>query len=87
MDLTYKDSKGLSNRFNKIINLTIKKSDNKNRAIRIDKFLNRKKASLLDVGSGTGVFLYEMKKGYKAKGLDLDKRYANFLKKKKLKCL
>lgn len=86
LDLTYKDTKGVSNRFNKIINLTINKSDNKNRAIRIDKFLNRKKANLLDVGSGIGVFLYEMKKkGYKAKGLDLDKRYANFLKKKEIK--
>ena len=86
LDLTYKNIEGISKKFQKVINLPINKSDNKNRVRRIDKFLNDKKKYLLDIGSGTGVFLYEMiKKGFKIKGIDLDKRYANFLKQKNIK--
>ena len=85
LNLTYKDMSGISKRFNQIISLPISKSDNKNRAQRVDKFLG-KKFNILDVGCGTGVFLYEMKKkGHNVKGLDLDKRYANFLLGKKIK--
>ena len=61
------------------------KSDNKNRVKRVNSYFNNKnKLSVLDVGSGMGIFLYEMKKkGLNVEGLDLDKRYAIFLKKKK----
>jgi len=86
LDLTYENTEGISRRFKQIINLPIKKSDNKNRAIRVQNFLKNKKANLLDVGSGTGVFLHEMKKkGHKVYGLDLDQRYSNFLAEKKIK--
>jgi len=55
------------NRFNKIINLPESKSDNKKRVLRVINFLNtniysKNKLNILDVGSGTCVFLYEMKK-------------------------
>ncbi|MBD1153495.1 class I SAM-dependent methyltransferase [Pelagibacterales bacterium SAG-MED24] len=86
LDLTYKNDKGIQNRFDQIINLPIKKSDNKNRANRVYDFLTKKRINLLDIGSGIGVFLYEMKKkGLNVEGLDLDKRYAIFLKKKGIK--
>ncbi len=86
LDLTYKNTEGISKRFEQITNLPIKKSDNKNRALRIYDFLKKKKTNLLDIGSGIGVFLYEMKKkGLDVQGLDLYKRYALFLKKKGIK--
>ena len=86
LNLTYKDETGVEKRFKYITNLSLKKSDNKNRALRIYKFFKKKKISLLDVGCGTGVFLYEMKKlGHNVCGLELDERYANFLKQKKIK--
>ncbi len=86
LDLTYKNIQGIAKRFNKITNLPIKLSDNKNRANRVCNFLKNKKSTLLDIGSGTGVFLYEMKKkGYKVEGIDLDERYALFLKEKNIK--
>lgn len=85
LDLTYKDKKGLSKRFNQIINLPKQKSDNKNRVFRINKFF-KNKLNILDIGSGTGVFLHEMKKkGHNVIGLDLDERYRKFLLKKKIK--
>lgn len=82
LEQTYKDEKGINNRFNQIINLPFKKSDNKNRVKRINKFINNKNLNLLDVGSGTGVFLYEMRrKNWNVVGLEMDKRYANFCQK------
>ena len=58
------DAAGLERRFKKIINLPIENSDNKGRVRRITKFLKKqglgKNIRLLDVGSGTGVFPYEM---------------------------
>ncbi len=84
LDLTYKDEKGISERFNQISKLPIKKSDNKNRALRVNSFI-KKRSNILDVGCGTGVFLYEIKKkGHKVIGFDIDERYKNFLKKKKI---
>ena len=85
LNLTYQNESGIEKRFKYITNLPLKKSDNKNRALRITNFL-KKKISLLDVGSGTGVFLHEMKKlSHNVRGLELDERYANFLKQKKIK--
>lgn len=86
LDLTYKNIGGISKRFEQITNLPTKKSDNKNRVSRIYDFIKKKKTNLLDIGSGIGVFLYEMKKkGLNVQGLDLDKRYAFFLKEKGIK--
>ena len=81
--------RNLLNRFRKIINLPLTKSDNKNRANRIH-FLHfllekNKKATameLLDVGSGTGVFSYEMsKKGYNVSCVDPDPAAIDHIKK------
>lgn len=64
--------------FNKIKNLPSRKSDNFFRIRRIDKFLkknnfNKKKAQILDIGSGLGIFPYGIKKkGYNITGLDPD---------------
>lgn len=86
LDKTYKDLSGLEKRFNYISKLHIKKSDNKNRVKRINKFFKNKIISVLDVGSGTGVFLKEMQnRKHFVRGLDLDPRYVLFLKKKNLK--
>jgi|TARA_B110000037_G_scaffold216301_1_gene275083 2-polyprenyl-3-methyl-5-hydroxy-6-metoxy-1,4-benzoquinol methylase len=86
LDQTYKDISGLEKRFNEISNLNIKKSDNKNRVKRINNFFGNKNLSVLDIGSGTGVFLNEMKiNNHYVNGVDLDQRYVTFLKKKKIK--
>lgn len=84
LDLTYKNKSGLNKRFRYIINLPRRLSDNKKRAERIDKFfLKKKKLALLDVGSGLGVFLYEMKKkGWITSGIEMDERYSDYCKKK-----
>ena len=84
LDLTYKNESGLNKRFKYIVNLSSKLSDNKKRAERINNlFLKKKKLTLLDVGSGLGVFLYEMrKKGWKVNGIEMDKRYSDYCKKK-----
>ena len=82
LELTYKNIKGIHKRFKKVINLPKKKSDNKNRAIRVDNFFANKGYKLLDVGSGIGVFIYEMrKKNWHVSGIEMDKRYAEYCKK------
>ena len=43
LDLTYQNEKGVEERFKYITNLTLKKSDNKNRALRINNFFRKKK--------------------------------------------
>lgn len=66
----------LNNKFKKI--LSLKNSDNKNRCKRIKKFLEnkkllKKKIDLLDIGTGLGIFPYELKKDFlkhKIKNLD-----------------
>ena len=64
----YSNFDNLKKTFKKIINFPIKKSDNKNRILRIKNFYNslefkkNKKVDLLDVGSGLGVFPFEVKK-------------------------
>ena len=87
LDLTYKNIEGLSYRFEEVVNLPYSKSDNKQRVRRINFYL-KKRAKILDIGSGTGVFLHEMKnKGHDVIGADLDKRYSLFLRKKGIKIL
>jgi len=81
LNLTYKDVDGINKRFEHIVTLSIKKSDNKNRAERVHSFFSKNNLSLLDVGSGIGVFIYEMrKKKWNVIGIELDKRYADFCK-------
>lgn len=79
-DYTYTNLKGLQKRFNYLKNLNYAKSDNKNRVKRVNSYFgNKKKLSVLDVGSGMGIFLYEMKKlGWRCLGVDLDVRYKKF---------
>ena len=81
-DNTYSNIKKLQNRFNYVKNLGYAKSDNKNRVKRVNYYFNNKKElSVLDVGSGMGIFLYEMqKRNWKCLGLDLDNRYKIFCK-------
>ncbi len=73
----------LLNRFKKIIDLPLAKSDNKNRANRIHFLLGKTTAiELLDVGTGIGVFPYEMsKKGYNVSCVDPDPAAINHIKK------
>ena len=83
LDLTYQDVDGIDKRFKQIVNLSQKKSDNKIRAKRVHNYFSEKNLSLLDIGSGIGVFLYEMqKKKWMVKGIELDKRYADYCKSK-----
>jgi len=83
LNLTYKNTDGIEKRFNQITNLAKKKSDNKNRAERVNNYFIKKNLTLLDVGSGIGVFIYEMRKRkWNVRGIELDKRYADFCKKK-----
>lgn len=78
----YKDEDGIRKEFDKIINLPIDKSDNICRVNRIVKFADvhflmdgniNRDISILDIGSGLCVFLYEMKKVFwKCVALDPD---------------
>jgi 2-polyprenyl-3-methyl-5-hydroxy-6-metoxy-1,4-benzoquinol methylase len=65
----YVSLEGIQKNFKKIINIKKKNSDNKNRVIRIVNLLGLKnKSKILDIGSGLGVFPYEMTK----KGMIVD---------------
>lgn len=72
------DPTGVKRRFDKIIQFPFEASDNKNRVLRIINFLYQKDRTpngleVLDIGSGTGVFLYEMAKfGCRLSCLDPD---------------
>jgi ubiquinone/menaquinone biosynthesis C-methylase UbiE len=72
-------------KFNKIISLK-RNSDNYFRSNRIENFLkefNLQHTKILDVGSGLGIFPYEMKKrGFKIYALDPDRKMSNFIKNK-----
>ncbi len=69
----------LERRYHKIIQFPYTQSDNKNRVLRIVEYLYKQdkapaKMKVLDVGSGTGVFLHELNKfGFKVHCLDPDK--------------
>lgn len=68
----------IAKRFARIIQFPFAKSDNKHRVLRIVNFLYRNdhaplEMDVLDVGSGTSVFLYEMKKfGFTTHCIDPD---------------
>jgi len=82
LELTYKNIYGIHKRFKNVIKLPNNKSDNKNRASRVDNFFLKKNLNLLDVGSGIGVFLFEMrKKKWEVLGIEMDKRYVDYCKK------
>ena len=84
LNLTYKNEKGLDKRFKHITSLPLNHSDNKKRVKRIDDFfLGKKELKLLDVGSGLGVFIYEMRKrNWNVNGIEMDERYSNYCQKK-----
>lgn len=83
---TYKDKDGVQATFNKIINLPPSKSDNTGRVARINEFAGKywggiENKTVLDIGSGLGVFPYLMKKnGWQVTALDPDKRAADHIK-------
>ena len=83
--LTYGSQKKIFNIFQKIINLPKSKSDNKSRVLRVSKNI-KKNFDCLDVGSGLGVFPYELKKNkIKIHCFEKDRNLNNHLKKIKLK--
>lgn len=83
---TYKDKEGLRKTFNKITNLPPEKSDNVARAKNIVAFCNNyfeddTPKEVLDVGSGLGVFPYEIKKyNWDCVALDPDQQAADHIK-------
>ncbi len=85
----YGDINKIKKNFDKIISLPKKKSDNKNRVYRCIKYIN-KNDKILDIGSGLGVFLYELSNmGFKVRGIEPDqnlfKHSSSILKKKNFK--
>jgi hypothetical protein len=80
----YQSLEGIKKNFNRIINIPKSKSDNKNRVKRIIEFIklnNLKNLNFLDIGSGLGVFPYELKKIFpKITCLEKDKSLINHLK-------
>jgi len=81
----YQSIEGIKSNFNRIINISKLNSDNKNRVFRIFNFIKLEKLenlNLLDVGSGLGVFPYEIKKRFaKITCLEKDKLLIKHLKK------
>lgn len=88
LDANYKSESKMSKVFDRIISLPSHKSDNIGRFNAIKEhskkwFSDRKKLNLLDIGSGTGVFPYIVKKnGWDCLAIDPDKRSVNHLKNK-----
>ena len=80
---TYQNS--LLKKFNKIKKIKKKQSDNYFRVLRIKRFIKnnlKEKPNLLDIGSGTGIFPYSIKKlGWKCKANDPSLVTINHLKK------
>ena len=83
---TYKDEEGILKTFNKIINLPPEKSDNVARVKNIvafcnNYFQNNTPKEILDVGSGLGVFPYEIKKyNWDCVALDPDQQAAKHIR-------
>jgi SAM-dependent methyltransferase len=81
VDATYGDQAGLRRAFERIVSLPPEKSDNLGRVKRLLSFaeahLGPARRSILDVGSGLGVFLHAMKRaGWRGTALDPDARAA-----------
>jgi len=80
VDATYKDNEGVKRTFERIINLPPEKSDNTGRVKRLNEFAaaywkSYDARSVLDIGSGLGVFPYLMKQhGWEVTALDPDQR-------------
>jgi 2-polyprenyl-3-methyl-5-hydroxy-6-metoxy-1,4-benzoquinol methylase len=84
VDSNYGDEKGIERSFNRIISLDASRSDNAGRTRRIVDFAasffgtslpHRTHLTLLDVGSGIGVFPYAMKKaGWDCTAVETDER-------------
>ena len=88
---TYGNILDINKKFNKIMNLPYNRSDNKHRVRRIVSFYDKnfnfvgKNRTLLDFGSGIGVFPFSMKcLGWKVtsieRGIDFHSHLKNFLK-------
>jgi 2-polyprenyl-3-methyl-5-hydroxy-6-metoxy-1,4-benzoquinol methylase len=82
----YKDTEGIQNHFKRIISLEPSESDNIMRTVRINNFAEKhykdviEGRTLLDVGSGLGVFPYAMKQaGWDCTALDPDHNAVNHL--------
>lgn len=88
LDATYESETKMSQIFDKIISLPDNQSDNIGRFKVIYEFSkkwfpNKTKIKLLDIGSGTGVFPYIVKKnGWICVAIDPDKRSVNHLRNK-----
>ena len=74
-------------RFDKVMALPIDKSDNRGRAANLSQYSEKhfgciaKDLTLLDIGSGTGVFVATMKEyGFNVSALDPDERSTNHIK-------
>lgn len=82
---TYKNYKKLKETVEKILNLPIKKSDNKQRILRVQNFFKKKKIkkiTLLDVGAGTGVFpISIMSRDIRVFANETNKTQCTFIKK------
>lgn len=82
VDATYSSEVGLADTFDRIMALPAGQSDNARRVARIAEFwANRPERSLLDVGSGLGVFPARMKQaGWTCTAVDPDERAVTFLR-------
>jgi SAM-dependent methyltransferase len=86
---TYQNLEGMEKTFKRITTLEPSQSDNWNRCERVDNFISsrfpgkeRAEVSVLDIGSGLGVFPFEMKKkGYDVTALDPDSIAIEHIKK------
>ena len=86
VEATYQNNEKLKSTFKKIISLPNNKSDNKGRVKIIKSFASNwfkldEKPYLLDIGSGLGVFPYEIEKlGWKCLSIDPDKNSVKHIK-------
>ena len=89
--INYRNKSGIRHEFNKIIKLPSENSDNKKRVANLSSYFEILKSQnfrILDVGSGIGVFPYEMKNGgWNIEAVDPDLDSVNHLEATlKIKC-
>ena len=75
---TYGNLNKIEKKFKKIINLSLTKSDNKNRVLRCLKFIRGNK--VLDIGTGMGIFPFELRKKIKNLKICLLEKDKNLIK-------